>query len=294
MKRMGMPRPLFSLEDKLARLLTARYKVIARKLLKDIKTQVKQSGLTLDCVLVTDGAEDDNMQSLMDFFERMGKEMQDEQKRIANQSNMGFVAKTLEQEWFDKDQDELDRLDEQFTGDIDKIFKKEQGDFLERLFDDSDGLTKHIIQSFTIDKKKFFEANMDEIRRLYIDNSLERIKGEQNYIKMKVLERITDYALGKTEELKLDDLTKLAFDTGQHMARLFARDQMARFNKACTLGTFKSANVTKVQWITANDGRVRKSHKALNKMIFDINNLPPEVDDYNCRCGLIPVEWADD
>jgi SPP1 gp7 family putative phage head morphogenesis protein len=72
-----------------------------------------------------------------------------------------------------------------------------------------------------------------------------------------------------------------------------ARDQMQRFNKACTLSTFRSAGVTKVKWVTVGDIRVRKSHKALNGQIFDVNNLPKEVDDYNCRCGLVPVEWAE-
>jgi SPP1 gp7 family putative phage head morphogenesis protein len=69
---------------------------------------------------------------------------------------------------------------------------------------------------------------------------------------------------------------------------------MQRFNKACTIATFKSAAVTKVKWVTCNDIRVRKTHKALNGQVFDVNNLPKEVDDYNCRCGLVPVEWADD
>jgi SPP1 gp7 family putative phage head morphogenesis protein len=48
-----------------------------------------------------------------------------------------------------------------------------------------------------------------------------------------------------------------------------------------------------VKWVTVGDVRVRKSHKELNGKIFDVNNLPQEVDDYNCRCGLVPVEWAD-
>ena len=45
---------------------------------------------------------------------------------------------------------------------------------------------------------------------------------------------------------------------------------------------------------TANDGRVRKAHRMRNKRIFDVDNLPEEINDYNCRCGLVPVEWADD
>lgn len=293
MRRMGIPRPLFSIENELAKTLGSRYKKLATQLLKDLKEKIRRNGITIDSALVADGREEENLESLMKFFDEMGEKMRKEQEETASRANMGSVANSLEHEWFEEDQEELARLDEQFTGDIERIFKKEQKNYLERLLDDADGKTKRILQSFTIDKKKFFDDNMDEVRRLYVQNSLERIDWEQEDIKRAILKRITDYAMNRTDELKLDDLTKDAFNRGEHLARLFARDQMARFNKACTLATFRSAGVTKVQWLTANDGRVRKTHRLLNKRIFDVDNLPEEINDYNCRCGLVPVEWAD-
>lgn len=294
MRRMGIPRPLFSIENELAKTLASRYRKLAAQLLKNLKDKIRRNGITIDRALVADGKEEENLESLMKFFDEMGEKMRKEQEETANRANMGSVANSLEHEWFEEDQEELARLDEQFTGDIERIFKKEQKNYLERLLDDADGKTKRILQSFTIDKKKFFDDNMNEVRRLYVQNSLERIDWEQEDIKRAILKRITDYAMNRTDELKLDDLTKDAFNRGEHLARLFARDQMARFNKACTLATFRSAGVTKVQWLTANDGRVRKTHRLLNKRIFDVDNLPKEINDYNCRCGLVPVEWADD
>lgn len=294
MRRMGIPRPLFSIENELAKTLKSRYRKLAAQLLKDLKEKIKRNGLTIDSALVADGKEEETLESLMKFFDEMGEKMRKEQEETANRANMGSVANSLEHEWFEEDQEELARLDEQFTGDIERIFKKEQKNYLERLLDDADGKTKRILQAFTIDKKKFFDDNMDEVRRLYVQNSLERIDWEQEDTKRAILKRITDYAMNRTDELKLDDLTKEAFNRGDHLARLFARDQMARFNKACTLATFRSAGVTKVQWLTANDGRVRETHRMLNKKIFDVDNLPKEINDYNCRCGLVPVEWADD
>lgn len=293
MRRMGIPRPLFSIENELAKTLRSRYRKLAAQLLKDLKEKIRRNGITIDSALVADGREEENLESLMKFFDEMGEKMRNEQEETASRANMGSVANSLEHEWFEEDQEELARLDEQFSGDIERIFKKEQKNYLGRLLDDADGKTKRILQSFTIDKKKFFDDNMDEVRRLYVQNSLERIDWEQEDIKRAILKRITDYAMNRTDELKLDDLTKDAFNRGEHLARLFARDQMARFNKACTLATFRSAGVTKVQWLTANDGRVRKTHRMLNKRIFDVDNLPEEINDYNCRCGLVPVEWAD-
>ena len=293
MRRMGIPRPLFSIENELAKTLASRYKKLAAQLLKDLKDKIKRNGLTIDRALVADGKEEENLERLMKVFDEMGEKMRKEQEETANRANMGSVANSLEHEWFEENQEEQAQHDEQFYSDVERIFKKQQKKYLERLLDDADGKTKRILQSFTIDKKKFFDDNMDEVRRLYVQNSLERIDWEQEDIKRAILKRITDYAMNRTDELKLDDLTKDAFNRGEHLARLFARDQMARFNKACTLATFRSAGVTKVQWLTANDGRVRKTHRMLNKRIFDVDNLPEEINDYNCRCGLVPVEWAD-
>ena len=294
MRRMGIPRPLFSIENELAKTLASRYKKLAAQLLKDLKDKIKRNGLTIDRALVADGKEEENLERLMKVFDEMGEKMRKEQEETANRANMGSVANSLEHEWFEENQEEQAQHDEQFYSDVERIFKKQQKKYLERLLDDADGKTKRILQSFTIDKKKFFDDNMDEVRRLYVQNSLERIDWEQEDIKRAILKRITDYAMNRTDELKLDDLTKDAFNRGEHLARLFARDQMARFNKACTLATFRSAGVTKVQWLTANDGRVRETHRMLNKKIFDVDNLPKEINDYNCRCGLVPVEWADE
>lgn len=294
MRRMGIPRPLFSIENELAKTLGSRYKKLATQLLKDLKEKIRRNGITIDSALVADGKEEENLESQMKFFDEMDEKMRKEQEETANRANMGSVANSLEHEWFEENQEEQAQHDEQFYSDVERIFKKQQKKYLERLLDDADGKTKRILQSFTIDKKKFFDDNMDEVRRLYVQNSLERIDWEQEDIKRAILKRITDYAMNRTDELKLDDLTKDAFNRGEHLARLFARDQMARFNKACTLATFRSAGVTKVQWLTANDGRVRETHRMLNKKIFDVDNLPKEINDYNCRCGLVPVEWADD
>ena len=287
MKRQGIPRPLFSIEDKLATILRSRYRALARKLLKDLRTQCRASNITLDAA-----PEDDTLESLLKFFDEMKKEFekqQEESEKAIGRVNLNAVVNTLEHQWLEEDEPEESAY---FVQKIDNTFKAEQNDYLKRLFSDADQKTARILQAFSIDKQQLFNDNMAAIRKLYLDNSMARIKGEQELIKRRILQKIIDYATGVTEDLDLDQLVKEAYTDTDHLARLFARDQMQRFNKACTLSTFKSAGVTKVKWVTVGDVRVRKSHKALNGQIFDVNNLPVEVDDYNCRCGLVPVEWA--
>jgi SPP1 gp7 family putative phage head morphogenesis protein len=288
MKRQGIPRPLFSIQDKLAAILRSRYRTLTRKLLRDLRAQCRASNITLDAA-----SEDDTLDSLLKFFDEMKKEFekqQEENEKTIGRINLNTVAKKLEHQWLEEDQQEMPEF---FVKKIDDTLKQEQTDYMKRLLSDADGKTAQVLQSFAIDKKQFFDDNMEAVRKLYLDNSIQRIRYEEEDIKRRILQKIINYATGKSDELNLTDLVKEAYTSTDHLSRLFARDQMQRFNKACTLATFKSAAVTKVKWVTVGDVRVRKSHKALNGQVFDINNLPKEVDDYNCRCGLVPVEWAD-
>lgn len=288
MKRQGIPRPLFSIQDKLAAILRSRYRTLTRKLLRDLRAQCQASNITLDAA-----PEDDTLDSLLKFFDEMKKEMekqQEENEKTIGRINLNTVANTLEHQWLEEEPEEEPAY---FVKKMDDVLKTEQKDYLKRLLGDADGKTAQILQSFAIDKKQFFEENMAAVRKLYLDNSIQRIRYEEDDLKRRILKKIIDYATGKTDTLEISELAKETYTTTDSLARLFARDQMQRFNKACTLSTFRSAGVTKVKWVTVGDVRVRKSHKALNGQIFDINNLPQEVDDYNCRCGLVPVEWAD-
>lgn len=288
MKRQGIPRPLFAIEDKLAAILRSRYRMLTRKLLKELRAQCRASNITLDAA-----PEDDSLESLLKFFDEMKAEydkQQEENEKMIGRINLNTVANTLEHQWLEEEEPEES---EYFVKRLDDVLKQEQTDYLGRLLSDADDKVREFLSDFAIDKKTFFDDNLEAVRKLYLDNSIARIKGEEELIKRRILQKIIDYATGKSNTLELTDLVKESYSNTDHLSRLFARDQMQRFNKACTLATFKSAAVTKVKWVTVGDIRVRKSHRELNGKVFDINNLPSEVDDYNCRCGLIPVEWSE-
>jgi SPP1 gp7 family putative phage head morphogenesis protein len=299
MKKHGIPKPLFSLQSKLAKSVDFRFKKMLRSLLKQIKAKMKERNISL----TTDergSDEDENLADLMNFFEEQGRLLH-ESEEIAKRENMRYIAEELEREWIDSEREELERLDDVYTGDIDenfrplleKVFKQEQADYYERLKADSSVRFKNILESMEINKDEFFSQQSQAVRTLYIQNSLERLQGETDFLKRRIIKEIIDYAEGKTDKLNIDTLARACFDSSNTLSKLFARDQMQRFNKACTLATFSSAKVKRVKWITSHDGRVRPTHKALDGKIFNVDDLPKEVDDYNCRCGLVPVEYED-
>jgi SPP1 gp7 family putative phage head morphogenesis protein len=290
MKRMGIPRPVFALQDRMARALKSYYNELCRSLLRDIKEAAGQSNATLDAAPPKD--EDEALKDLLEYFEKMSKEAEDLNKKVANQANMAAAENTLKHKWEENNsvsEEKTEATRKKLAGMLDQ----EQTEYLARLFNDAGDHMRQVLTTFSIDKQQLFNDNMEALKKLYLDNSIQRLTWEQEDIKRRMLERIHDYVSGQSATLKFDDLTKIAYSWGDHLARLFARDQMQRFNKALTLSTYTSAGVTKVKWVTCHDARVRDTHKALDGQIFGIRDLPPEVDDYNCRCGLVPVEWED-
>lgn len=303
MQRQGIPRPLFRIQDELAKVARTQYKNLIRSLLKDVKTEMKNCGLTVDSKPIDEDDEDETLENLIEFFTQKKEEYEKETEEIMKRAQMGSAENTLKHKWIDEKKDpEISKTAEKK---IEGLLKKEQEHYIDRLRQDAGIKLNKVLNSFSLDKEEIYQRNLDNIRSLYLDNTIARIGWEQDYIKRLMLQRINDYVTGNSARLEFDDLIKMAYAAGDNLSRLFARDQMQRFNKALTLSTFTDAGVTKVKWVTCQDGRVRnrsyvdkkgvfhRAHTQLNGQIFDIKNLPVEIDDYNCRCGLVPVEWED-
>ena len=85
---------------------------------------------------------------------------------------------------------------------------------------------------------------------------------------------------------------KAEFGVTDRRAAFIARDQVAKFNGNLTQLRQTQAGISKYEWQTSEDERVRDSHRELNGKIFSWDD-PPEVgnpgEDFNCRCVAIPV-----
>lgn len=280
LQKHGIPRPIFSVENKMTKHLTKTYEDILLRLLKDFQRVSKNSGLTTD----------NEIEDLAKFFEKL----QGKENSIEQRANMVMALENLKREWVESEDDpEFDEYSDEWRAKLDNVLFKNQAQFLKRLQEDGNEKFKNRLFDFSIDKQKLFNANMKGIRDLYLDNSIARIKGEENLLKKRFLEKVNAWVIGEADELDIREITKALQHDSSRMARFFARDQLSRLNKAVMISSYKTAGATKVKWLTVGDIRVRGSHAKLNGKIFDIDNLPEEINDYNCRCGLMPVEWED-
>lgn len=288
MRRLGIPGPSIKNENRLTKLLNYHYSKIMERILHKFRDSAIFSGLKFDGNFVTrDAGEDDTLKKLMDFFDEMGREAQEANQAAQIRSAVQNAAFMLQEET------EENFMDQAIIDKVDQVLEDNQLDFIGKLMDDAGDEIPAIYRSFSIDKRRLYEDNIQALRRLYLDNSVQRMAWEEDGLKRRFLEKLNDYIEGRDEMLNIEDVVRDLQSDCARMARFFARDQMARFNKATTLMTFENAGVRKVKWITCHDSRVRKTHAELDGKIFDIENLPPEKDDYNCRCGLIPVEYTD-
>lgn len=103
---------------------------------------------------------------------------------------------------------------------------------------------------------------------------------------------------GRSTKSIIQEIQDVYGQTKRH-ARLIARDQIGKLNGELTKKQQEDAGVEEYEWSDSGDGRVRDSHKHLNKKRFRWSD-PPIVDaktgrrchpgqDYQCRCVALPV-----
>lgn len=82
------------------------------------------------------------------------------------------------------------------------------------------------------------------------------------------------------------------FEVTENRALLIARDQVSKFNGTLNNLRQTEAGISKYEWQTAGDERVRGSHAAHDGKIFSWSD-PPSTghpgDDINCRCVALPI-----
>lgn len=79
---------------------------------------------------------------------------------------------------------------------------------------------------------------------------------------------------------------KQFFNERKNHAEMVARTETAKIQSIATTTRLKEQGIDKVQWITAEDERVRSSHAARHLKIYPVGDHP-ELGEPNCRCTLV-------
>jgi len=82
-------------------------------------------------------------------------------------------------------------------------------------------------------------------------------------------------------------------DVAASRVKLIARDQTQKLNAQLGSARMQSAGVSKYEWSTSRDERVRETHASKEGRIFEFQDPPADTgnpgEDINCRCVAIPV-----
>ena len=280
----------FAAEERLRKALKVSYGKMIRTLLQEFMSCVRQTGIVLP-PLTTDSDNNDTLKELMDFFNQMAQE-ESIAREAAEKANLKAKLSSAVSN-FESKTEEMTQGAEDIEKILENVLLDSQKHFAKNLWGNLESPLQYTILGFSIDKQKVYDDNMEALRRLYLDNSIKRISGEKDLLKQRLLKKINNYVTGVDDTLDLEEITESLLDSSSRMARFFVRDQLSRLNKATAIATYENAGVTKVKWATARDVRVRSTHAELDGKVFDINELPKEIDDYNCRCALIPVEYKE-
>lgn len=161
--------------------------------------------------------------------------------------------------------------------------------FFKDFFDDASERMK-VRVAYALDKDEVFRDRINGIQRAYLERAIDKISVGKSKLRKVFIGMFQQWVEGDRDDLSglTDIMSEIKKESGT-FSKFFARDQFSRFNKSLTLASYETAGIAGVRWIIVGDERVRKSHRKLHGNIYRVDDLPKEVDDYMCRCGLLPV-----
>ena len=285
MARLGIPRPPFALEDRIIRRLKEGFKEKIVALVKEFKAEAERvKKAQAGAVLTSDARRAPGDPGRGSGKEGLGR------TALLDKDTIGQIAAALQARWITEESEFEPEVVRQYLEDV---LASDTSDFYKKFLRDAGTALKGRMSAFSLDKRLLFTEQIAAVMNEYLEQSKTRLDWYAYDLKQQFIQGLQDYVNGKSDTFSLPEVVNKLGSLGNVKARFFARDQMARFNKALTLATYKAAGVRTVRWMTCNDSRVRASHAALNGKVFPIDAIPKEKDDWNCRCGLIPVEYED-
>lgn len=147
----------------------------------------------------------------------------------------------------------------------------------------------------------------EEYIRRWVDENVSKIKSIPEDLLVDVEQTVLEGFRNGETITNLQKAIQREYNISKSAARLIARDQMATLNAQISQAQQRDAGVTRYEWSTSGDSRVRDCHRALNGKIFSWDD-PPEMwyetksrgriytgrrchpgEDICCRCVALPV-----
>ncbi len=171
-----------------------------------------------------------------------------------------------------------------------RALAKAQREWFENLFKNPETDEHYKIRvAYGLDREKVFLGRLETVQRIYVDKAVQKIGEGQSQIRKNFIGEFQKYQAGQSDIETVNGLLKQAREEAGSFSRFFARDQMQRFDKSMVEASMEQAGSDKFKVIPVRDGRTRKTHLALRGKIFSLANKPSELDEYNCRCKMVPV-----
>lgn len=168
---------------------------------------------------------------------------------------------------------------------------------------------RHRMASLSLPAQEVFGERLAGIREVYLDEALERVRGEQDDLRRTFLEKLEEW-VSTGRAVDLNEAVRRLHEEGDRHARFFARDQFSKLNRAVMVESYRQAEAPYVEWLTSNDARVRPAggaksgpgeylgmplhdHRVRDGKVYTMVELlaDPEYKSYGCRCGLRPL-WT--
>lgn len=185
---------------------------------------------------------------------------------------------------------------------------------LETLYNSIDGPIQEVSSEFVnsanrINKKRFYAAvensigidmqrlvdseGLTNVLQSSVNENVSLIKSIKNEYFKKIQTIIYNGTIQGNSSKSMIQLISEAGKVNTNRAKIIARDQSSKINSALTRIRSTELGSESYVWRTAEDDRVRPTHKAHNGKIYRWDKPPADTgapgDDVLCRCVAIPI-----
>lgn len=153
--------------------------------------------------------------------------------------------------------------------------------------------TRRVRAALSIDLEQVIrDEELESLLRAAVDRNVALIKGLTDDVERRVRETVyRNASQGNSVKTLRQELTT-GFQISQRRAKTIARDQTAKFNAEMTKARQTQIGVTKYEWVTSADERVRPTHRNFNGQTFTWKTGSPEGhpgEPINCRCVAVGI-----